>query len=499
MPNCVTVNCIATYSCGAPIQPIDGAAVMTPYVEIGFGGVEKMLMTGNQSAPLANNHAAIKSFELGFTPGQPASAGFKAEILDEGGTMYKKIVAAINKSVQTQAGDTKGCYAKWGWIVTSCNDEPRIITNEDYGQRLHFLPKNVETVFENGLVKLTIETAPPTWTEVRLTNNLGDEDNKMPLRQALQQLFTEKDPAVNNVRFLDKDGTEDGLRFKTSDGDAYNGPRGVWPMDQQNALAIARKWLSSITTADGKGILILYDPENVKVVFHEDPGNSSASCCGRSLGTYIVNGGNCSPVISFNPTMKWWPAKGNAPGSGGTAPGASGGQMNEEIQPVELDIERTGAQTGPTVQQSDWTWRIPDDMASRTNEAFIAHLQAEVPYSVITPIEAELKIIGDPSFNNPVLYVAKWLSIIVINPFYVNGTDGDCTWLATSNCNGTLSNKKWLIKGVSHQISAGSYTTTIKVMLPTPNVDVDRDAPLGGDGCGTESFGDEIPDTEPRT
>ena len=49
-----------------------------------------------------------------------------------------------------------------------------------------------------------------------------------------------------------------------------------------------------------------------------------------------------------------------------------------------------------------------------------------------------------------------------------------------------LSNKRYLVKAVNHNISNGSYTTTLKLNLPVPNVDLDFDSSLGGNGCGSK-------------
>ena len=48
-----------------------------------------------------------------------------------------------------------------------------------------------------------------------------------------------------------------------------------------------------------------------------------------------------------------------------------------------------------------------------------------------------------------------------------------------------LSNKRYLIKNINHNISNGSYTTTLKLQLPLPNIDIDFDSTLGGNGCGS--------------
>jgi hypothetical protein len=201
------------------------------------------------------------------------------------------------------------------------------------------------------------------------------------------------------------------------------------------------------------------------------------------LGTYIVNGGNCSPVISFNPDMNW--AKGLVPGGGGSLPGAADGNNAVLIKP-DKKIEKIGSQTGPSVQQHEWMWRTPGDMVLKNADAIAAHLEANSKYEALPNFEAELVIIGRPDIVAAPDLVGKRISIIVINPFYISSEN--CSWITTSNCNRVLSNKNWLVKGVNHKINNGSFLTTLKVMLDVPNVNVDANDPLGGIGCGTETF-----------
>lgn len=480
-----TVDCLSRYGCSYLVQPQEGA-VYAPFVKLRFltpGGGARILTVGNKSSQ-PDNHAAIKSFEYGFTVGQ-TGVGLKVEIIDQGGLMYRSIVDAINKSVRMALDDTKNCSCQFGWVITNCDGSHRVVSNEDTGRSLFFMPQKMQTQFENGIVKFTFEATSMVgrWADTRLTDNLGSEDNKMPLKQALRQLFMEYDPKVTDVQFRNKDGGE--LEFSNDDG-GPNGPKSVWPMDQQNALAIARKWLSGLRTKDKKGILLLYDPTGPTIIFKEDP--SENQCCGSlNIGTFIVNGGNCSPVISFNPEIEW--TKIGVPAAGGTPGSAATGDMKRIIQ-SEKDIERAGPQSGPTVQQHEYMWRIPEEMALKNTEALAAHLEANTKYEVKGGIEAELKLVGRPELGDPIDLVGKTASIIVINPFHISTEN--CTWITTTNCNRILSNKRWMIKAANHQITNGSYITTLKVMLPQPNDAYNATDPLGGPGCGTEIFDNSV-------
>jgi hypothetical protein len=92
---------------------------------------------------------------------------------------------------------------------------------------------------------------------------------------------------------------------------------------------------------------------------------------------------------------------------------------------------------------------------------------------------------GDPFYSNPILFVGtKFVSIVFINPYFF-GDAASGTWLQTSTCNSMLSNKKYQVTGVSHNIGNGTYTTTLKLMLPVPNIDTPYGDSAGGNGCGS--------------
>lgn len=477
-----TVDCLSKYGC-PPITTPPPGAVYAPFVELRFAvNGNQILTVGNSSSPPDNN-AAIKSFQYGFGVAN-MGCGFQIEVLDQGGTFYRSLMQVLNKTVSLSLEDTKNCTVRFGWVLRSCDGTNTLITNEDNGEKLLFLPSTMQTQFENGLIKINFEGSSYSarYAETRNVKTLGSQDNKMPLREALTRLFTQYDPKVQAVLFKTRDGKETDKFFKNSDG-GDDGPKGVWPMDQQNAPAIARKWLSGITTKNDLGILMLYDPTGPNVIFQENPTDSA--CCTKSIGTYIANGGNCSPVISFTPQINWIHSM--SPAGGGATGGAATGDSKELIKPT-INIERVGSQSGPPVQQHEWMWRQPGEMATKNAKALAAHLEANGKYELPSSIEGELKIIGRPDLAYPADLTGHTVAIIVINPFYTSS----CKWITASNCHHVLSNKHWEVKGVSHHIQNGSYITNIKVSLPAPNVDIDSGDPLGGPDCGDETFANSV-------
>lgn len=481
---CNTFECLAEHGCTNDIKESIDGAIFSPFVRLYLGS--QFITNGNNSSP-NSNHAAITSFEYGF---QPGSIGFGAnfEIIDQGGTMYRQIVLAMNKTATLASEENGNISFDFGWIIQRCGlgDEPPTLMVSQ--ERIYGLITKVDQTFEGGNVKLKFKLEAPgtaVTSGTDLTKTIGQDDNPVRLKDAIRELFTENTPKFNNVRFIDKDGVDAGeeLQFKMSDG-GEDGPPSAWPVNQQNQITATRSWLNGITTTNDRGILITYDCTNSTICIQEKP--DEGNCCGgTSMATYIVNGGNCSPVLEFNPSITWQPF-GGLGGTGGTASPNDGGCVF--MEPAVEGKQKAGTKTTATVNTSDSIWRTPSEQAEKTSAGVAAHLEANSNVEVLPGFNAELKIHGDPTYYQPLLLLGQTIAIVVINPFHINEK---CTWIASPNCNSVLSNKAYQIHGVSHQISGGSYVTTMTLFLAVPNKQNPANERLGGP-CGTETFEDSL-------
>ena len=503
MPCTISESCYNTSSCGPASEPIDGA-VYAPYVKLLFSGFTIITVGNRSTSPELNDTATVTSFEFGMTPGEKGY-GADIEILDAGGTAYKKIISSINNTIGFGEKEYFNVWMDWGWIITKTNGSSRLISAfTETGLRFGGIFTDAEMNFEGGNVKVKIKVRGVQANEmsVSYTGTMGAEDQLMDLVTALRKIFTEYGQ-FSSVSFKLKDQEEnDGEGF--FQGGGY-GPRAAWPMQQSNAFAISRMWMASVRTFYDKGIIIVYKPEENRIVFCEDP--SDNNCCANSVATFVVNGGNCSPVLSFNPSVNW--PKGMIPGGGGVAGGSSTGTQNNTLEEPP-GVEQTGTQSMYGIQQQDWIHRVPDQHAEEAKKTAEVQLTTENANGLAIGggkpgFQAELKIIGNPFFSTvlgpvkkpesaeqtqvdkmPGLF-GKFLSIVFINPFYIGSSVGGndpkmktgATWLQESNCNPILSNKKYLILGVSHQISSGTYTTTFKLKVLLPNVEIPVNAPVG--------------------
>jgi hypothetical protein len=485
-------ECLQTYACNDLKKPPKGATY-TPFIEVTING-EVLLMSGNASSPPSNNRAMINSFQYGASAGT-GGCGCVIEAVDEGGTAYRKIADAINKDITKTRDEIKNFNLEFGWKITDCNGITKKITNIRGGEGppapIRLLPIKINTNFDGGLIKFTLEcvdTITARSADNRLEKNIGSEDGKVALKKALEELFLNKDPKFTSIRLRRALPHPDGSDFVFNN--KYGGKDGYWSvhsMDQETNVGCARKWINNTLTDNEKGILIMYNQEDGGVILLEEPDIDVKNCCGTgNLGTYIVNGGNESPVISFNPSFHWILSSNS--GSGGVASGASSADGGDDkVKADETknnNLQNTGTQTNYLSSNNKFHHQHPDNHASNTNETNTKHNNATKPYEIKSNIEAELKIIGDPSFVNPVLFTGRWVSIVVINPHYIaqDSKKGGCSWIVESNCNETLSNKQWMITGVDHQITSGSYVTTLKVYLTAPGVDKGVEKGLGCNG-----------------
>lgn len=477
-----TFECLSTYACREPFRPYRDA-VLAPYVSIGFGGDFREITVGNDSSS-PDNHAVIKSMEYGISEGN----GVKIEIVDEEGGKFKRVVDRLNKSLALADNAADRMFLEFGWIKQDCQGNITKDLTTYYGGLLSFILMTIEMNFEGNKIRYTItgQDMVDRIAENRIEKNEGREDHKKNLKKAITDVFKNNYPRIKRVRFIKADET--GWSFKNSDG-GEEGPFSVWTADQQNALALSRKWIAPVTTKDERGIIICTDPTDPdSIVFLEDPKdgpNENSNCCEDNVGTFIVNGGNCSDVISFSPSVKWTFANNDGSG-GGSGAGVSGGNVKNEGEKGSKK-EKVGVQSQVISNQNDNMWRPNDQIIPKAQDANASHSNAVRIIETRQPIEAELKILGNPFFAHPLggaeRFLWKKVSIVVINPFYMIG-DGECEWLAAPPCNDILSNKAWFIKGVNHQIREGSYVTILKVSLVAPGSDGEPGEPLGGPGCG---------------
>lgn len=497
------LECIRRYSCddAFSVARIPSGYSFTPFVELKLG--DEIITVGNNSRPGKGNTAVIKSLEYGVSEGQ----GCKIEIYDEAGGNFIQAFQALSKSIEGAEKDMKMFELDFGWLIEEkCGAETsikKVAVSNSGGQpgKLSLLPLRANVSYEGGKIKYQIEAQDMMARvgEARVECNIGTDDKKVDLKTALRRLFRElKGGPVCDVEFKSSDGDEEfkfDKRYGPDNGKGVGGPRGVWNTNQQNKLATARRWIAPYVTSNGKGIILQWKGRSdATVVFIEDPGSTmceSPDPCKTNIsaltgkpGTYVVNGGPDSSVISFSPSVNWHLSSLGKSGGQQSVTDGGGAKAKGKDCPGGDKTSDAGVSSGGG--SGGYQNGKPPDSAQDTQDSGAAHQRANMIREALSPIEGELKIFGDPSLVFPIDLVGKTLSLIVINPFHIkNSSYNSCgDWLAEPTCNSVFSNKNWQILGVNHQISSGSYVTILKIKLAAPGVELQPEDIVGGKGSG---------------
>jgi hypothetical protein len=475
-------KCRFSHLTGPSVEP-QPEAILGPIVIVEFETEQIILTNSNLGYNFKNGIACIKSFQFGKSVAN--GTGFKMEIVTETYDVMIMLINTINKSKFAAGKDAK-TRCQFGWTQRNCdNATPQIITNESFGGRLKFLVQTVESTFESGIYKINVQCCDLYQRQcesMQGTSDEGSDETPMELKSALEDFWTSEDhtPFVNQVNFRSFDNNEEsgqgaGFEFNPEDG-GKNGPRSTWQAKEKSKLATARNWINPLTTSNGKGMLQIYDNVDIlSINFQEDVIDPDPSKK-KYLANFVVNGGNCSQVISFSPKINWLAQN---TGTGAVDSGASSvAGVRSDVDEFSIDDwnerETIGGQQTESLSWEQNLYRPPITRARSTQDAFVQHAHATAMYEIAGPIEAELTIQGNPKFSysfGPNGMVGKHMGILVVNPSVIReGDSGECVWIATSPCNEVLSNSAWIVKGVDHQITDGKYVTTFSVTLTVPNI-----------------------------
>lgn len=496
--------CFSQFGCACIARPIDDY-VLAPYVELDFesptqtvngritqqGGI--VLRVGNKSNP-PNNAACIKSFQYGQSDG----VGAEVEIYDEEGGAFEKFVSKIAKTPE-EALTVYKAKVRWGWLKQNCDGT--VSQNLSRPHYFAILSVDINLSGKGIIFKLELQDLMEPLFETRINKPYGG----VTIKEAIRQLFRDASPSIDNVRFLryknssqsltsicgtsagdDSRASLQSINFGADDfeplklnGDAENKPVDL-RANQQTPLAAAREWISNYRSErDDKGIIVFYDntTPTPSVIFLEDPLPkcfTQDASCNRSLGTYIVNGGKHSPVLSFDPKIKF-----NFSAAARAGVAVSSQHVNARTQtgqpcpPNAGGSRSSGSGSAGMVQIPEDANRLYGAMDA-VREVLVAQAGNERANKTYENVEAELRIQGDPRLDDPFTIRIRTISIIVVNPFHLlqRGSDSCPDWLQGAPCNAILSNKNWFINGVSHEIKEGSFTTTLKLFLPAPGQNI---------------------------
>lgn len=486
-------GCMQDYAsdCVGGLRLPENAHLMSPWVEIEFEGSGSVITVGNDSSPNTNpkNVACIRSFEFGYSDGLTVRVTVHDE---QGGSFVKFMENMVKHYACLREGSPASVRMKFrfGWVKSGCQSPlPMSVSRCFYA-----LCDSVETSLTEGkyIYELTGKDLPYRMFEGGSEMIFGGEgENGVHITEAITQLMTQTcSPNVGSVRFLTmENGVCKPLEFKEG---GEKGPKGKWICNGQDKLTAAKRWLDGYTTKNDRGFIPQYncEAEQGEIIFWEDtkpqepqPDEYWNKQC---IGVYIVNGGNRSSVIEFNPKIRWdfsrLASVGGAIGSSNVNGLSTDGSKNPGRQIPTLDRQMNPC-AGQMIQTTS-TESHRDLYGERELvEKQKADDEAQRALKILHDnIESDLVIVGDPTVAPPSEAMwSKSCTIVVINPFFLT-MDGDAqcgTWLSQPTCNNVLSSKAWIIKSVTHRIENGSYTTTLGVYLAAPGIDTPAGTQIG--------------------
>lgn len=499
--NCLK-GCIRDYMCGTSLNEPgpagEQAESFAPFVWVKIGD-NSVITVGNNSMPPSNT-AVIKSYEIGWLDTQEMTV----EILDEAGGRFGALLDGLRKCAQQGIGTE--ILSRFGWVYTTCegtSSDPVISS-----PIIRSIFQSMEVNYSEGKIKYRIQgvASAPIYADMREDKNHGEDGKREKLEDAIEALCAESPPLRVTYAQREADGkwTEKSKNLFDWRDYGKGGPEAIWQADNQNRIAVISKWIAPYRIKDegkhDKGLIIIMDTVDYDHIYiikdpTLDPGEPRT--CGQvnNLGTFIVNGGKCSPVIEFTPKFNWIAGFANFSAGGDTASAAdSHSEFSEDQKTLNQEREHgynVGTQLQNTITQQAFDSYGPSRAHEENMKSQLAHAKANRLTEIQEPIHADLKILGDPRSRFVLLqeWWASNVSIVAINPFHLKGNaNKDCgDWstgdgLAEDLCNKYLSNKNWLVQGMNHSIKEGSYTTTLKLLLPTPGIEVGHSDPLGGVG-----------------
>jgi hypothetical protein len=467
---------------------------LAPWVQIEFEGSGSIITVGNESSPTTSPQhvACIKSFEFGYSDGLT----MRCVIHDEqGGSFVQFMKNLLTEYVCLKNGSpaTVRMLFQFGWARAGCAGDMPVLMSPKFA----CLSDSVETNYAGGKFQFEITGKDLCFRmfEGGASQVYGGEgENGMKLKQAVEEFMTNGcPPNVNSVKFYRMEGgSPKPCPFK--DG-GIDGPKSKWQASGQDKLQAVLRWLSGHPTDRDKNWIPQYNSlssaqdelifwEDAKPTGVKDDGYWDANC----IGTYLVNGSKESPVIEFNPKIRWDFARltSNGGGMGDMKVNATG-----ELGSRQRGTPGVDAKGQPCAGQNTQATMTEAQRELHGKEATVKAMEsnagAQRALKILHDnIEADLTIVGDPTILPPNEAMwAKNVTIVVLNSYFIRRLSDSPKRLEWDNllegtpCNKVLSNKGWICKSVSHRIEAGNYTTTIGVFLTAPGIDTPPGTPIG--------------------
>lgn len=488
------------------------------------------ITTGNISQPYNSEQcrAAIKSFQYSWGAIESGNT-CKVLIVDELGSSLEKWFQRIFKNMHVDPiNDPQGVYKMritWGWIIAGENGEcpadmsytgPAycvdpissipVTNNSTAPSRFicslpcYFLPDVLNINYQGNKIfyEITGKDLLQRAGEQPTARVYGNDTQKMFFTEAVKHLGEDSIPSFKSVfKRLDENGEIKDMQFYVPSGTAFGstgepanrdeivdkGPYDIWSCHEMSPIQAIRQWITShgVKAAStelnttGVGIVLNYDPVNRELIFWTDghPSCQSIIDINTRLKAAYINGGRCSPVLSFTPTVRYNFLAAAAAGGLTTTITGDQSKMSDQRENNKCYLPGRGSRTTP-VPAGPAMDRVGAGVGNEIEDAAAKQRRATFLHN---SIEAELRVQGDPSdfLCSPLYGAYRTIALIVLSPFYIDDQGWECpVWqnLSSNSCSAIFTSNSWFIKGVDHQIKDGSYSTTYRLVLFPPNSEI---------------------------
>lgn len=478
------------YTCGILAKPLQ-ASVKSAFVNLILYDENRFIGVGNKSSPLFNNRIFIKSLNFGGATSQ----GAEITIVDTSGNDFNVFLNNLYKDACTSRANN--CLLEFGWLLMTCNGQSFKYSTANVGKSIYASPEIKRN--PNGLMGFVLDSlevssdASGCWvynlkliaaanalTKSKVAQPVGTDNHKLPLKLAANQMLrrvckdTRRQSQAKAHFFRDNETFFEPYGFLNSEG-GYFGPKSVWDANRTNPVAALRNWMNSVTTDRRLGTTFYTDPSiaEANLIALEaddricDP-NINSICAQRGRKArlvYLVNAGDCTPVIDFKPKVKY-SVSGKVQGGGASTTSAKTVRARDCRRSGINDT--VGIQTQVTVPGASINFRAPNNAIDSEAYAMGANFVANASRIQATNIEADLQIEGDPRFTSIAAAQGYPIAIVYFNNPAIRSTASaanlTCDWLAYPVVNNVFSSTEYNILGCSHSIGEdGVYNTTLKV------------------------------------
>jgi len=490
------------YQCAKIAEPIKGAS-MTGFINLYLIAQQRQITMGNKSSPYFNNRVYIASMSFGGSN----NMSLNVKIVDTSGNDFNVFLNSLYKG-SCDDDEQATAFFEFGWIVSGTDGFTDIYSTANVDQSVYADQIIESSRAPNGLLCVQlgeleiVSESAGCWVynlkftlmsdfenAEKIAQPIGTDEHKVPLREVGRKVFERacsgdrKAKDRGGVFFMRNEETHfSPYGFLNSEG-GFSGPRSVWDATRKNPIAAMRNWMNGITTDRKLGVSFYSDPAIMKPNIVALEGwdktcvESTSNICGdadeQPTLIYLVNAGDCTPVIDFKPSVKYQLSAGQVQGGGGSAVSARTVQARScgkrrDAREDRKPKDRIGMQAQVMVPTSNLNFRSPDSALQSEAFALGANFAANTEVIQATNIEASLTIQGDVRWLSPAAN-DKYVGIIYFNnpairSFTNKNEDVNCDWLAYPVVNNVFSSVNYRVSSVAHNIDeSGVYTTELSL------------------------------------